>query len=267
VATMRAMRCFQPTIPLLIGLGGICLGQTVRLAPNVSVAEAEYVDAVAAWSKADPNLARDLLRTPREEMLVRIRRVAALRDEAMDKKQAYLTQLVERIRKAQRQLAERDDDRISTDSLKRSLPGEQARLDAQRANLDALLAALPAGSGDAALRRDLENERSRLTALRSDLAARGEALDALGRTQQALESTRLEADLANRLQNVVAFWDQERDAVERERGDWKEMYRAMERAVEANAGVAPEAPPATGKGRKVPRKKSGQAAKPAAPAN
>jgi hypothetical protein len=82
----------------------------------------------------------------------------------------------------------------------------------------------------------LERERDRLEALHNDLAARYDALDAVDRAQDGVDFAGT-AGLAAQMETVVHVWERERDDVERQRADWKEIYAAMERAVDANAGV------------------------------
>jgi hypothetical protein len=225
------------------------LAQNVRLAPGIAVTEAEYRDAVYAWSHADPNLAKDLLSVPPEEMRRRVRRVAGLRDDAMVKKRNYLTDLVARLQRAREQLMGEAPGHIPAEALGRNLADEEAQAESQQEHVEELLRALPPGANSAALRRDLEDEYARLAVLRRDLAARADAFDALERAQQELSSAGGEVDLASKLDGVLQSCEGERDDVERQRADWRELYAAMERAVDANAALAENAPErkATGK--------------------
>jgi hypothetical protein len=243
------MRNLPSAVLMLLGLAAGCLAQAVRLAPGISVSEAEYRDAVHAWSQADPDLAKDLLRVPADEMRGRIRRVAALRDDAMVKKRSYLAELVERLQKARNQMTGSAPDRIPADEIKWSLPDEQARTEGQRESVETLLRDLPPGDEYAALRRDLEGEGARLAALHYDLAARSDALDALGRVQEDLDAAQF-AGLVSKFEAVVQVWKHERDDIERQRANWRDLYAAMERAVNANANPAGAVPGKTARGKK-----------------
>jgi hypothetical protein len=235
------MRNLPVTITLFGGLIAGCLAQTVRLAPGVSMAEADYNDAVDAWAHADPDLAKDLLHAPPETMRARIRHVAALRDDAMVKKHSYLTDLVERLQKAQKQITDSTAPAlIPPEAIQGNLPEERARLESRQQGVETLLRQLPSDAEYDGVRRDLEDERDRLQTLHNDLAARRSALDAVGRAQDGVNFAAT-AGLAAKLQAVVQVWERERDDVERQRAHWKEVYAAMERAVDANAKIVPVA--------------------------
>ena len=249
------MRNLLSTTSLFLGLAVGCFAQAVRLAPGIAVAEAEYRDAVSAWSRADPGLPKDLLRASPEEVRGRIHRVAALRDDAMVKRRTYLGELVKRLQKARDQMTGRVPDRIPAGELKRGLPDEQARIQDRQESVEILLRELPPGEQYATLQRHLENERARLGALRNDLAARSEALDALGRLQDSLDTEEI-AGLASKMEAVVRVWELERDDVERQRANWKEVYAAMERAVDANAAAGKKMTEASKGGKKEKKKGS-----------
>ena len=68
---------------LLIPLAPLCLGQALRLVPDIAVAEAEYRDAQEAWIQNDPTLEKDLFKANPEEVRRRIHRAAALADDVM----------------------------------------------------------------------------------------------------------------------------------------------------------------------------------------
>lgn len=250
------MRNLAPRVMLFLGLAAGCLGQAVRVAPGISVAEAEYSDAVHAWSHADPDLAKDLLQAPADQIRERIRHVAALSDDAMAKKRSYLAEIVLRLQKAQKQITDHAPERIPADAIRRNLPEEQARIESQRDSVQTMLRELPPGSEYAGLRRGLEVERDRLEALHNDLAARYSALDSLDRAQRDVDFAET-AGLAQQLAAVVQFWERERDDVERQRADRQEIYAAMQRAVDANAGIGTTAggKAAAGKKKAQPTKK------------
>jgi hypothetical protein len=87
------------TIPILLAaLAPFAASQNVTLVPDIGVAQAEYHDAMEAWLHNDRDLEKDLLTGEKEQMRRRVRKAAALRDEVMVKKQAYLDLIVQRLK-------------------------------------------------------------------------------------------------------------------------------------------------------------------------
>lgn len=235
---------------LLLLLQADAGAQTVRLLPDLAIAESEYRDAQEAWLKNDPNLERDLFKANPNDIRRRIRRAASLRDDVMVKKEVYLSSLVKRFDDVKTRLLETKDAHLPTDQLKASLNREQTRLLSEQERLELQIRDLPPGDEYALLRRSMEAERNDLVALQNNVALRIRSMDRAGAAQDAAASF---ADpLEKNLEELGKFWKGERERAVRTRASWARLYQSMEGAIDAKSGpevksktkLAPNASPA-----------------------
>src|ERR1035438_2622913 len=122
------MSILRKIFALPLVLAPLCLGQALRLVPDIAVAEAEYRDAQEAWIRNDPTLEKDLFKANPEEMRRRIHRAAALADDVMVKKEAYFGLFIQRMQDMRTRLNQMPDSGIPVESLKKDLDGQQMRL-------------------------------------------------------------------------------------------------------------------------------------------
>lgn len=230
----------------------VCAGQSVRLVPDIAVAEAEYRDAEEAWLRNDPNLEKELLNADPEQMKVRIRRAASLRDTAMVKKEAYLSILIERLQSTlgtmQRasSLAE-----LPVDALRSDLEAQQARVLGDQERLEALMGDLPQGDEYFLVHRALEAEHADLVNLQNNIALRIRSLENAGKAQDAAKTALSNDSLAQKLQSILKIWEDERSSTVRQRTSWSQLYRTMEQTVDPKDRTGLEKapmPPSLGSG-------------------
>jgi hypothetical protein len=237
---------------LLIPLAPLCLGQALRLVPDIAVAEAEYRDAQEAWIQNDPTLEKDLFKANPEEVRRRIHRAAALADDVMAKKEAYFGLFIQRMRDMRTRLSETRDPGMPVADLKKDLDGQQMRILGDQDHLDLLLRDLPQGDEYLLVRRELEAERSSLISAQNDIAMRIRSLDNIDKAQQATQGGE---DLSAKMDAILKVWEQERASAVRQRPAWAHLYDLMEKSLAKPAG---ERAPAA--------RTAAEAARPAAPA-
>jgi hypothetical protein len=236
---------------VLIPLAQLGLGQELRLAPGIAVAEAEYRDAQDAWLRNDPTLEKDLYKANPAEMRQRIHRAASLRDDVMVKKGVYLDLLAQRTRETRKLLGESSSAMVPAATIKKDLETQQMRILADQDRLDLLLHDLPQGDEYLLVRRALEGERADLINAQNSLALRIRSLDTIDKTQQATAGA---DEIAKKLEEIAKIWESERDRAARQRSAWNKLYDLMEQSLDkpgtepaprpAAAAKAPERPPA-----------------------
>lgn len=217
--------------------------QDLRIQPDIATAEAAFRDAEESWLHSDPNLEKDLLKVHPEEARRRVRRNAALRDDVMVKKLAYLDLIIVRTGEIRAKLAQNTSGMLPAETLKKDLLEQQSGILAQQDRLDQLLRDMPPGDEYFLVRRPIEEERGRLVNLQNNLAQRIRSLETLNKAQEAIRSSSQGDPLEERLASVMKLWEEERAMTASQRSKWAAVYAAMERAVTAAA----DAPPARGK--------------------
>jgi len=90
---------------------------------------------------------------------------------------------------------------------------------------------LPEGDEYAPQRRALDEERTHLINLQTNIAERIALLESIDRLQESIQSTPSGNSLAQKLDDIVKLWEQERDNASRQRLHWAQLYAAMEQAV------------------------------------
>src|ERR1035441_4719117 len=226
------------TIPILLApLAPFLAGQNVTLAPDIGVAQAEYHDAMEAWLNNDRDLEKDLLTGEKEQMRRRVRKAAALRDEVMVKKQAYLDLIVQRLKETRSHLAPANASEIPVSDFRKDLEAQQARMLSDQERLNDLLKEIPEGDEYFMVRRALEAERSSLINLQNTVALRIHALDNLDKSQDAIRGASGGETEAQKLDEILKVWDEERAAATRQRSTWAGLYKTMEQAVDDRAGA------------------------------
>jgi hypothetical protein len=248
---MNISNCFRT---LLVFWAIACAGQHVEVIPDIAAAEAEYRDANEACLKNDPNLERDLFTADPELVRRRIHRAASLRDDAMTKKEVYLKAEIQRLQNLRSRLHPGEIGTIPTGAERRSLETQQAHNLAEQGKVEGELRDLP--EGDESKRRLLDQERTDLINLQNTLSERLRSLDNIDNAQEAVQSAPGGDSLAQKLDEVVKLWEQERDSANRQRAHWAQLYTAMEQALVKKA-PDPAAP------RKVSPKKPSRSAQPA----
>src|ERR1019366_5910313 len=226
------------TIPiLLVALAPFLAGQKVTLVPDIGVAQAEYHDAMEAWLHNDRDLEKDLLTGEKEQMRRRVRKAAALRDEVMVKKQSYLDLIVQRLKETRTHLAPANASEIPVSDFRKDLEAQQARMLSDQERLNDLLKEIPEGDEYFMVRRALEAERSSLINLQNTVALRIHALDNLDKSQDAIRGASGGETEAQKLDEILKVWDEERAVAIRQRSTWAGLYKTMEQAIDDRAGV------------------------------
>src|ERR1035441_1702144 len=216
------------TIPiLLVALAPFLTGQNVTLVPDIGVAQAEYHDAMEAWLNNDRDLEKDLLTGEKEQMRRRVRKAAALRDEVMVKKQAYLDLIVLRLKETRSHLAPANASEIPVSDFRKDLEAQQARMLSDQERLNDLLKEIPEGDEYFMVRRALEAERSSLINLQNTVALRIHALDSLDKSQDAIRGASGGETEAQKLDEILKVWDEERAAATRQRSTWAGLYKTI----------------------------------------
>lgn len=251
---MRALRSIRAAV---LAITPLCAGQSLQMVPDISVTEAEYRDAMDAWLRNDPNLERDLFKRPPAEMRGRIRKAAALRDDAMVKEEAYLNLVTERLRETRSRLQEADVGAIPADALKKNLAAQQSRILGEQENVEASLRDVPEGDQYLLVRRALEDERAGLVSLQNNMALRLRSLETIDLAQQGISKGPTPDALVLKLDEILKVWEREREAVKRQRARWAALYSTMEQKVaqnDPNAQASPRAalPGAASKSRGSP---------------
>jgi hypothetical protein len=225
------------TSPLLLAAMAACAaGQNVTLLQDVGVAQAEYHDAMEAWLHNDRDLEKELLAGDPEPMRRRVRKAAALRDDAMAKKQAYLDLMIQRLRDTRARLAPADAGAIPVAGIKKDLEAQQARILGDQERLNEVLLDLPAGDEYFLVRRALEAERASLVNVQNTVALRIHSLDRIGTAQEAIRGASRGETEMQQLDQILNIWNEERTAVVRQRSSWANLYQTMENAVESRGG-------------------------------
>ena len=227
---------------LLAALAPASRGQRLQLVPDISLAEAEYHDAAEAWRQSDPSLESDLLKRSPDEMRQRVHHAAALRDDAMKKKIAYLDAITARLQDTRQRISQANAGAIPTDALKKDLVDQQSRILGEQERLEALLNDLPPGDEYLLVRRPLEEERTNLVNLQNNIALRLRSLDNIDKAQQAIQSD----PLAKNLDDLLKIWDQEKATASRQRTMWASLYTEYERAINQKSPAARPAAVRTG---------------------
>jgi hypothetical protein len=205
--------------------------------PDIGVAQAEYHDAMEAWLNNDRDLEKDLLTGEKEQMRRRVRKAAALRDEVMVKKQAYLDLIVQRLKETRNHLAPANASEIPVSDFRKDLEAQQARMLSDQERLNDLLKEIPEGDEYFMVRRALEAERSSLINLQNTVALRIHALDNLDKSQDAIRGASGGETEAQKLDEILKVWDEERAVAIRQRSTWAGLYKTMEQAIDDRAGV------------------------------
>ncbi len=221
---------------ILLTATAIAEAQSVRMMPDLALAESEYRDAQEAWLKSDPNLERDLYRTNPEEMRRRIRRAASLRDDVMAKKEAYLGFLVVRFDQIKSQLLQTKDAKLPTKELKSSLEQDQERLLSEQERVEGLIREMPQGDEYFLVRRAMESEKTDLIGLHNNIALRIRSLDKAAVAQQAASD--FAAPLEAKLDELKQMWVGERNRAVTARATWARLYNGMEQSLDGRKGLA-----------------------------
>ena len=209
-----------------------CPAQHVEVVPDIAIAEAEYHDANEAWLRNDPNLEADLFKGDPEQMRRRIHTAAGLRDDAMAKKETYLSAMIGRLEDMRSRLNQPAAGRIPIETLRRNWEADQTRtLDEQR-RVEGLLADLPEGDEYLLVRRAYDEERSSLIKLQNEIALRIRSLDSLDKAQQAIQNASGGDALVQQMNGIISLWDQERAAAARQRSLWANLYVSMEQSLD-----------------------------------
>jgi hypothetical protein len=243
----------QGILALAVAFAPLCLGQKVQLVPDIAVAESEYRDANEAWLRNDPDLAKDLFKGDPEDVRRRIHKAAALRDDAMAKKETYLRLVIERLQGARKKLPLAGEELIPTADLKKDLQAQQARVLSEQERVEGLLRDLPQGDENLVARRALNVDRSNLVTLQNDVALRIRSLESIDKAQEAIQATPADA-LKQPIDNLLNTWEAERAGAVRQRSEWAELYRAMERDLDRKDPAEKASPPTQGGGTKTPTK-------------
>lgn len=214
----------------------LAAGQSLQIVQDIAVKEAEYRDAMSACLRNDPGLERDLFKRPAEEMRARIRKAAALREDAMVKKEAYVNLIGRRLRETRSRLLQADTGAIPAETLKKNLAAEQSHILGEQENIEATLRDVPEGDQYLLVRRALEDERAALVNLQNNIALRLRSLETIDQAQQAIRNGTTPDGLTSKLDEILKVWDGEREAVKRQRTEWVAVYSAMEHSLERSAG-------------------------------
>jgi len=247
------MRVFYSIALIQLAWLSPCRAQRVEVIPDIAVAEAEYRDANEACLQNDPSLERDLFTADTEQVRHRIHRAAALRDDAMAKKEVYLKAVIARLENLRTRLNPGVGGAIPTAALKKSLEVQQAHTLDEQAEVEAQLRDLPDDDEYLLVRRALNEERSNLITVQNNIAQRIRSLENLDKAQQAVQSASAGGgdSLSKKLDEVVKLWEEERDGAARQRQHWAQLYVAMEQAIDKKDKV-----PVRGKGSKKPSGKA-----------
>jgi hypothetical protein len=213
----------------------------VEVIPDIAIAEAEYRDANEACLQNDPNLERDLFTADTDQVRRRIHRAAGLRDDAMAKKEVYLKAEILRLQNLRSRLSQGETGAIPTGTLRKSLEAQQAHTLDEQAKVEGQLRDLPDGDEYLLVRHALDEERTNLINVQNNIAQRIRSLESIDKAQQAIQSASGGDSLAQKLDEVVKLWGQERDSTARQRAHWAQLYTAMEQALDKK-GPPPGAP-------------------------
>lgn len=243
------MRACQTLPALLVGITSLAIapfaaGQKVTLVPDVGVAQAEYHEALESWLQNDRNLEKELLTGEPEQMRRRVKKAAALRDDVMVKKQTYLDLIIARLRETRAHLAPANASEIPVKDLKKDLEAQQGRILGDQERLDDFLRSLPEGDEYLLVRRALDAERASLVNLQNTVALRIRSLDNLDKSQDAVRAAASGETEAQKLDEVLKIWDQERAAAIRQRSTWANLYKGMEQAIDDRAASQKKSAPA-----------------------
>jgi hypothetical protein len=221
--------------------------QSVRMMPDLAVAEAEYHDAEESWLRNDPTLSRDLYSTNRSEMVRRIHHAAALRDDVMKKKEAYLGFLVKRIDDMGKRLSNAPVQKLPLADLRRDLEGEQSRILGEQGRLEDRIHDIPEGDEYTLVRRAMELERTELVSLQNSVALRIHAIDNAAKAQQAASGLSDVEPLMKNLDAIRDIWEGERARAVAARPVWARYYTDLEKSLTEKDGSGPA--PSTRPGR------------------
>jgi|GEM_PF-6486698 hypothetical protein len=226
------------TIPiLLVALAPFAVGQNVTLLPDIGVAQAEYHDAIEACLHNDRDMERDLLTGDPEQMRRRVKKAAVLRDEVMAKKQSYLDLIIQRLRDTRSQLAPANASEIPVADFKKDLEGQQGRMLGDQERLNDLLRDLPDSDEYVMVRHAVEAERTSLINLQNTVALRIHSLDRLDKSQEAISGASGGETEAQKLDEVLKIWGEERTAAIHQRSTWAGLYKTMEQAIDDRAAA------------------------------
>ena len=225
--------------------------QSVRIVPDMAVAESEYRDAEEAWIRNDPRLEQDLYKRGGKEMRERIHRAAGLRDDLMAKKEVYLGSLVTHFDATRTRLMTPASGGIPVEQIKGGLEQDRARLLAEQQRLESLIQDLPQ---DDEYRRTLEAQRSDLIALENSVALRIRSLERIGASQRADVEPGADEALRQELDEIGKMWASERERAVRERASWARYYKDLEDSLSDNTDVGGQHPA----GRRLPRGQKGR---------
>ena len=202
--------------------------QSVRVVPDMAIAESEYREAQEAWLRNDPNLEQDLNSRGREEMRTRIHRAAGLRDDVMAKKEVYLRFLVSHFEETRTRLASPGSGGFPVEQIRRTLEREQARLLAEEERLEALVQELPKGDEYLFRRRAMEEQMNDLMAAQNNIALRMRSLERTAASQRASADPAAGKALEEKLDEIGRMWADERERAVRERSSWARYYKDLE---------------------------------------
>jgi len=217
--------------------------------PTLGIAEQQYREAQEAWLREDPNLAADLLTGNPAEMHKRIRRIASLRDDVMDKKVVYLDLVVKRFGEIRGRIEGAAQTQLPVGDLKKELQDEQSRLLEDQERIESLIQDLPQGDDYALVMRELTAEKDELVKLQNAIAMRMRSLDQIDKNQEASREVEAKDPLAKKLDAITAMWTEERDKAKAQRSKWADLYAAMDSEVDrgksrAQPAKKPAVPPA-----------------------
>jgi hypothetical protein len=259
------MRTWNAIPTLLVALAPLAAGQNVTLLPDIGVAQAEYHDAVDAWLHNDRDLEKDLLTGEKEQMRRRVKVAAALRDDVMVKKGAYLDLIVLRLRETRAHLAPANASEIPATEFKKDLEAQQARMLTDQERLNDLLKEIPEGDEYFMVRRALEAERTSLINLQNTVALRIHSLDNLEKSQDAIRGSLGGATEVQKLDEILKVWEEERAAAVRQRATWAGLYKTMEQAINDRSGPLKKGAAASSKSKPAAGERKPPASAAAAP--
>jgi hypothetical protein len=222
-------------------------GQSVRIATNIAVSEAEYRNAEQIWLQNDPELVSDLYKAPRQDVVRRIHAAAALADDMIGKKATYMASLIEHTDEMEKRLSVvRATSDIPLADLKGDLEREQANILDEEGRLEERLHDLPQGDEMMLVRRAMEAEHGDLVLLQNNIAQRIRAMDNAATVQKASAALLNVDPIIGKLDDVKKMWTDEKARALSQKSAFDKMYSDMEKSLDSSerpSGSAPAALP------------------------
>lgn len=184
----------------------------------------------AFWPEA--NLTAELLTGNAADMHKRIRHVADLREDVMQKKSVYLDLIVKRFADMRGRLSAQGQSQLPVPELRKGLQDEQSLLLADQERLESLIRDLPQGDEYTLVMRELNSEKTELVNLQNAIAMRIRSIDKIEEAQKVGNEIEAKDPLEKKLDDIAAIWRQELDRTKQQRTKWVELYSAMDREVD-----------------------------------